>query len=92
MHGPDGTDYPNRIEYVEIARPERLVFLHGDDRDDDPGRFHVTITFTEEDGGTRLTSRMVFPTREGRETAVGFGAVELGEQSLDRLAARPAAL
>jgi hypothetical protein len=34
----------------------------------------------------------VFPTQEGCETAVGFGAVELGEQSLDRLAARLAAV
>src|SRR5262245_20518597 len=25
MHGPDGTDYPNRIVYREIVEPERLV-------------------------------------------------------------------
>src|SRR4029079_3485080 len=30
MHGPDGTDYPNWIEWREIEPPERLVFLHGD--------------------------------------------------------------
>ena len=26
MHGPDGTDYENRITYDEIVRPERLVY------------------------------------------------------------------
>ena len=25
MHGPDGTDYPNRIEWLEISPPERIV-------------------------------------------------------------------
>ena len=24
MHGPDGTDYPNRIVHTEIEKPERL--------------------------------------------------------------------
>src|SRR2546430_11151240 len=25
MHGPDGVDYLNRIVFIEVARPERLV-------------------------------------------------------------------
>ena len=29
MHGPDGTDYPNLTRYVEVVRPERLVYEHG---------------------------------------------------------------
>lgn len=86
MHGPDGTDYPNRVVYREISAPERLVYDHGDDVDDDPGMFHVTVTFTEEGGRTRVTSRMLFPTAEQREGAVGFGAVELGQQTMGRLA------
>lgn len=86
MHGPDGTDYPNRILYTEIAKPERLVYLHDSDQDDDPRRFHVTVTFEDEGGKTRLTMRMLLPTAEQREEAVGFGAVELGYQTLDRLA------
>ena len=31
MHGPDGTDYPNKIVYAEIVMPERLVYDHGGD-------------------------------------------------------------
>jgi uncharacterized protein YndB with AHSA1/START domain len=87
MHGPDGTDYTNRVVYREVVRPERLAFEHGSDVDDDPRRFQVTITFTEEAGGTRLTQRTVLPTAEERARVVGFGAVELGHQTLDRFAA-----
>jgi hypothetical protein len=25
MHGPDGVDYQNRIVFIEVLRPERLV-------------------------------------------------------------------
>jgi uncharacterized protein YndB with AHSA1/START domain len=25
MHGPDGTDYPNRSVFIEIVKPKRLV-------------------------------------------------------------------
>src|ERR1700752_5075895 len=44
MHGPDGTDYPNKIVYEEIVKPEKLVYSHGSGMEGDPG-FHVTITF-----------------------------------------------
>ena len=86
MHGPDGKDWPNRIEYREVVRPERLVFDHGRDEDDDPHQFFVTITFDDEGGKTRLTSRMLMRTREQREASIKFGAVELGNQTLARLA------
>lgn len=84
MHGPDGTDYPNRIEYIEVAPPERLVFTHGDDEMQDA--FHVTVTFTEQGNGTLVTQRMLFATAEQRAQVIAFGAVELGRQTLDRLA------
>ncbi|HEU0053538.1 MAG TPA: SRPBCC domain-containing protein, partial [Longimicrobium sp.] len=29
MHGPDGTDFPNRVDYHEVVRPERLVYDQG---------------------------------------------------------------
>jgi uncharacterized protein YndB with AHSA1/START domain len=87
MHGPDGTDYPNRIVYQEVTRPERLVFLHGEDVDDDPGAFHVTVTFDDLDGRTRVTQRMLFATAAQKAGVEQFGAVELGKQTLDKLAA-----
>ena len=87
MHGPDGTDYPNRMVYPEVVRPERLVYLHGEDVDDDPNAFHVTVRFDEVDGGTRLTQRILFNTAAQREGVIAFGAIELGKQTLDKLAA-----
>ncbi len=38
MHGPDGTDYKNEIVYVEVVKPERLVYDHVSGP-----RFHVTV-------------------------------------------------
>jgi uncharacterized protein YndB with AHSA1/START domain len=88
MHGPDGTDYPNRQVYQEVERPERLVYLHGEDVDDDPGAFHVTVRFDDLGGGrTRVTQRMLFATAAQRAGVVSFGAIELGNQTLGRLAA-----
>jgi uncharacterized protein YndB with AHSA1/START domain len=85
---PDGTVYDNRIDYLEIEAPERLVFDHGSDRDDDPGRFRVTVTFDEQsDGKTVLTLRQLHPTATQRRSTIGFGAVELGYQTLEKLAA-----
>lgn len=88
MLGPDGTNYPNRVVYQEVVSPERLVYLHGatDDEPEDQ-RFHVTITLAEHGNGTRITQRMLFSTTEARDFTVGFGAIELGQQTLAKLAA-----
>ena len=84
MHGPDGTDYNNRVEYIEIAEPERLVYDHGSD--EEPDQFRATITFAEQGGKTKLTMHSLFKTAEGRYRAAGFGAIEGGNQTLNRLA------
>jgi len=86
--GPDGTLYDNRIEYVEIARYDRLTFYHGADKDNDPGRFFVTLTFDEQqDKKTVLSLRQLHPSAEQRAATIGFGAVEFGMQTLEKLAA-----
>ncbi|HUP62940.1 MAG TPA: SRPBCC family protein [Thermoanaerobaculia bacterium] len=88
MHGPDGTDYPNEITYLEVEKPSRLVYDHGP-----VPRFRVTVTFEEEGGRTRLTMRSLFETAEEREKVVEeYGAIEGLNQTLGRLAehlARP---
>lgn len=87
MIAPDGKRYPNRIEYLEIVPNERLVFWHGSDVDDDPERFYVTVTFDEQTNKkTVVTLRQLHPTKELRDAKVGFGAVELGGQTMDKLA------
>src|SRR5829696_9492351 len=67
MHGPDGTDYPNKIVFQEVVRPDRLVYRHAGEGETEDVKFHTTVTFDEQEGGkTRLTLRMVFATAEER--------------------------
>lgn len=86
MHGPDGTEYPNRVVYREISRPERLVYDHGAS-EDDPAQFRVTVTFEKEGRGTRITMRSLFDSVGARDYVVReYGAIEGGKQTLERLA------
>jgi len=85
--GPDGTRWENRMVFLRVEAPSLLEMEHGADIDDDPGRFHMTFTFDEQsDGKCVLTLRQLHPTKEQREAAIGFGAVEFGYQTLDKLA------
>jgi uncharacterized protein YndB with AHSA1/START domain len=87
MVGADGTVFTNRFDYLEVVPSERLVMDHGTDVDDDPARFRVTITLDEQaDGKTVLTLRQLHPTVEQRDAKIGFGAVELGLQTMQKLA------
>lgn len=86
MHGPDGIDYPNRIVFQEVIKPERLVFLHGADIEDDPGQFHVEVDFIEEGKKTELVMRMIFKTKEAKDLVVEkYGAIEGNRQTMNRL-------
>jgi uncharacterized protein YndB with AHSA1/START domain len=88
MHGPDGTDWPNRITYLEVIKPERLVYLHDDDSDSEGGqKFHVTVTFEAQGKKTLLTMRSLFATAAECEQVKQFGAVEGGQQTIDHLEA-----
>jgi uncharacterized protein YndB with AHSA1/START domain len=85
MHGPDGVDYQNKIVYLEIMKPERLVYDHGDEAD--AGHFRVTVTFADQGGKTKLTMRSVFKSAAERDEVVTkYHAIEGGNQTLDRLA------
>jgi uncharacterized protein YndB with AHSA1/START domain len=87
MVAPDGTVYPNRMVFLEVHAPERLVYDHDGGEDGDPRCFRVTITFDEQaDGKTVVTLRQLHPTAERRKAVIAFGAVELGLQTLDKLA------
>jgi uncharacterized protein YndB with AHSA1/START domain len=87
MTSGDGTVFTNRFDYLEVVQGERLILDHGSDVDDDPARFRVTITFDEQaDGTTVLTLRQLHPTVEQRNEKIGFGAVELGQQTMQKLA------
>ena len=86
MHGPDGTDYPNKIVFIEVVKPERLVYNHGGDAEGDAVEFKVTVTFADQGGKTELTMHSLFRSAEERAKVVReFGAIEGANQTLDRL-------
>ena len=81
MHGPDGRNYENKIIYREIVSPERISYFH-----ESPPPFDTTVTFTEQDGGTWVTARLLFESAELREAvSKAHGAVEGLHQTLARL-------
>ncbi|MGA8708159.1 MAG: SRPBCC family protein [Steroidobacteraceae bacterium] len=89
MHGPDGTDYPNRSVFREVIAPERIIFTHGGGAADRPrAQFESTWTFTAlGEDTTRVLIDMVFPTAAERDAiARHYGAIEGGHQTLARLA------
>ncbi len=87
MVGANGLRYDNRMTFLRIERPHLIEVDHGSDKDDDPGKFRMLVTFDEQsDGKTVLTLRQMHPTRAQREAVIGFGAVEYGGQTLDKLA------
>jgi uncharacterized protein YndB with AHSA1/START domain len=86
MHAPNGVDYVNVSRFHEVVEPERLVYTHASGDPNDPG-FEVTVTFEEEGNRTRLTLRQLHATPESREYVIReYNAVELGNQTLNRLA------
>lgn len=86
MHGPDGTDFPNRIVFKEVVKPRLLTFNHGSDQDNDPEQFEVTVNFEAKGNTTEITMRMVFKTKEKRNLAVEkYGALEGNRQTMNRL-------
>ena len=86
MHGPDGLDYPNKVVYLEVKKPERLVYDHGDKGE--PNYHRVTVTFEKIGKTTKVSMTMLFTTAEHRNEVVEkYNAVEGLNQNMDKLAA-----
>lgn len=81
MHGPDGTDYRNRSQYVEVVKPERLVFRHISGPN-----FTATITMQAQGNKTMLSWHMLFDSKEEFEAVVkAHGADEGLKQNIEKL-------
>lgn len=87
MHGPDGTEYGNRHAYTEIIENEKIAYVHGSDIDNDPNAFFASVSLVQEGAQVRVTLHMTLATVEQKAFVEGFGAVELGYQTLAKLAA-----
>jgi uncharacterized protein YndB with AHSA1/START domain len=87
MHGPDGTDYPNRIVFREIVPPTRLVYENGWDLPGAPLDFVVVVTFVPIGSTTKLSIHFTFRDADSMKTAVDrYGVLQGGIQTLERIA------
>ena len=88
MRGPDGNEYPNQSVFLEVVKPERIVFSHGGGSKGDPGaQFEATWTFEAEGNKTTPHDSQRFPSAAARDLVVKtYNAVEGGNQTLGRLA------
>jgi len=88
MHGPDGTDYPNKSIFTKVVPYERLRYrLSGGKRGGPVAQFEMTVTFEDDGDKTRITMRLVFASAEARDENVReYGSIEGGKQTLERLA------
>jgi uncharacterized protein YndB with AHSA1/START domain len=89
MIGPDGTVYPNHHRYLRHDAMARIDYtLHWGENG--PKHADASAMFEDLGGdpgrGTRVTLSMVFATAAEFQTARGFGAVELGLETLGKLA------
>lgn len=88
MHGPDGTDYLNKIVFIDVKKPSLLSYRHSGEGEHDDVKFTSTVTFADLGGKTEITLRSVFETAELRKfVAEKYGAVEGAHQTLSRFAA-----
>jgi uncharacterized protein YndB with AHSA1/START domain len=84
MHGPDGVDYPNTTQYLEVETCSRLVYDHGAS-DGAPPVFRVTVLFEELKGQTKMEMTMTLPTAEAAAEARKFIKKAGGDSTWDRL-------
>lgn len=85
MIAPDGTAFPNHHVYTRMAPEQRIEYtLHWGENG--PKHADASATFEESGGKTRVTLRMTFVTRKEHDDAISFGAEDLGQQTLGKLA------
>jgi uncharacterized protein YndB with AHSA1/START domain len=85
MHG-FGKDYQNDIRYTRIEPEHSLCFRNV--AIDDPYAFDVQVTLEEQEGGTCLTMRSEFSSRDViEELNQKVNAIEGGKQTLNKLVA-----
>lgn len=86
MHGPDGTNYPNKTIYHEVVPQTRLVYDHGGN-DDQPPLFKVIVEF--KDIGkkkTQMDMTMILSSEEAAKEMQKFIVQAGGYSTWDRLA------
>ncbi|MEA9357358.1 SRPBCC family protein [Bacteriovorax sp. PP10] len=82
MHGPDGIDYRNKMVFIEIIKPEKIVVDHVSGP-----MFTAVVTFEEvSKEKTKYSFKMIFGSKEECDDMRIFVS-EPNEQNIDRLEA-----
>lgn len=85
MQGPDATEYPNCIRYLEVEPLAKLVYDHGTHEDQAP-LFRVKVQFSERQGKTTMDMVMILPSAEAAAETRKHVKKAGGETTWDRLA------
>jgi uncharacterized protein YndB with AHSA1/START domain len=80
----DGTELEMSGVYQEVAPPERLV--NTESWGPEWPETVNTLTLAEEDGRTRVTSTLLYPSKEARDAALQTGMKDGASMSFERLA------
>jgi uncharacterized protein YndB with AHSA1/START domain len=90
MKGPNGEEMPNRGVFLEVVRPERLVFTDAYTKAWEPSGkpfFTCVLTFEDEGGKTRYTARARHWTKDDRDAHDKMGFDKGWGIATDQLAA-----
>lgn len=88
MHGPDGTDFLNRVVFEDIEKPNYIYYKHTGEGEHSHILFEAVVTFEDRSGKTNVTLRSIFATAQERDFVVeNYGAIEGAVQTLERLEA-----
>lgn len=81
LHGPDGTNYPNRSTFLEIVPLQKIVYEHFNPH------FITTVTFESINSQeTRVEWSMLFDTAEMREIIIKAHKGDEGQrQNIEKL-------
>ena|ERR1700741_2871006 len=82
MHGPNGANYLNESEFIEINRNESIVFNHISEP-----KFQIQASFKSvSKDECNFMFKMIFPSKEACDKLRSF-VTEKNEENLDRLEA-----
>jgi uncharacterized protein YndB with AHSA1/START domain len=80
MHGPDGKDYKNKSTFIEVVKPERIVFDHV------APNFRTTVTFEAQGDKTLLSWHMLFESAAVFRNVIKQAKADQGlKQNVDKL-------
>ncbi|CAN5759795.1 SRPBCC domain-containing protein [soil metagenome] len=86
--GRDGGAFAFFGKYVEVERPNRVVYTQGFEPkigEPMPGEAVVTVTFEEKDGTTTLVARELYPSKEVLDGVLATGMEEGMRETFEQL-------